>query len=164
MRDMPRIKSDQERGPIGAWMRRERTARDWSQKEMPERLATVGQRVDADYYRQLEAGKKPGPEVMDALQRLFGSEPQPLPEPVGDDMAALIAALREQTDANRQLSEAVRALAVAVGQSQQVTMAAADGMTTAVHVAIQSALDSVLSRLPVLPDTTLAQTPEAARP
>src|SRR4029079_16652097 len=65
--DMPRIKSDQERGPIGAWMRRERIARDWSQKEMPERLATVGQRVDADYYRQLEAGKRPGPEVMDAL-------------------------------------------------------------------------------------------------
>jgi transcriptional regulator with XRE-family HTH domain len=116
---MPRIKSDQERGYIGAWMRRERIARDWSQKEMPDRMETVGVPVDADYYRQLEAGKKPGPEVMDGLRRLFGSEPEPLPEPQGQDsLADLAAAIREQTEVNRQVVTAVGQLALVMHQGR----------------------------------------------
>lgn len=116
---MPRIKSDQERGYIGAWMRRERMSREWSQKEMPGRLGTVGFDVEYDYYRQIEAGPKhPGPDFLDALERLFNSKPEPLPEPAGSDLAELAAAIREQTEVNRQLVTAVGQLALVMHQGR----------------------------------------------
>lgn len=166
---VPRVKSDEQRGYVAAWMRREREARGWSQKEMADRLATVGYAVDPVYYRQIEAGpRKPGPDFLHALERLYGSSPEPLPEPVTEQtsMSALIVRLDRQAAAIESLSESVTLLAAAVGQQQQVTMAAADGMTSSVHVAIQSALDTLLSRLSVLPDTQESprQTPVAARP
>jgi transcriptional regulator with XRE-family HTH domain len=117
---MPRIKTDQERGYVAAWMRRERSARGWSQKDMPSRLATVGFPVEADYYRQIEAGPKmPGPDFLGALKRLYGSEPEPLPAPQSTDgLAELAAAIREQTDVNRQLVTAVGQLALVMHQDR----------------------------------------------
>lgn len=42
---------------------------------MSAHLATVGYGVRSDYYRQVEAGKKPGPDFIAALERLFGPMP-----------------------------------------------------------------------------------------
>jgi transcriptional regulator with XRE-family HTH domain len=117
---MPRIKTDQERGYVAAWMRRERSARGWSQKDMPSRLATVGFPVEADYYRQIEAGPKmPGPDFLGALKRLYGSEPEPLPAPQSSDgLAELAAAIREQNEVSRQMAMAVADLALALHRTR----------------------------------------------
>lgn len=153
---MPRIKSDQERGYIAAWMRRERIARGWSQKEMPSRLATVGFDVEYDYYRQIEAGPKhPGPDFLDALRRLFGSEPEPFPEPTTPvaDLAALVARLDRQAGVIDRLAASVAQLAVAVGASHGLTHAAADGMTGLVLEAIHDVRSILLEHEPAPADT-----------
>lgn len=121
MRPVPRRKSDEERGYIAAWMLHEREARGWQQKDMADKLATVGYSVDPVYYRQIEAGpRKPGPDFLEALRRLYGSEPEPLPEPVTEQasMAALIARLDRQAEAIDRLTEAV--VLVAQGQGALV--------------------------------------------
>lgn len=154
---MPRIKSDQERGYIAAWMRRERIARGWSQKDMPDRLSTVGYPIKDDYYRQVEAGKKPGPDLLDALQRIFGSEPEPPAQQEAAtpsvDMAALVAELRAQAAATRQLAAAVAQLAESVGHSHGLSHAAADGMTSTVLSAIENVRGILLERVPAPADT-----------
>lgn len=75
---MPYVKPDSERGPIGAWLRHSREAKNWSVGEVVQRLAEDhGQSIREDYYRQLEAGpnRVPSPPLMLALTELFGSEP-----------------------------------------------------------------------------------------
>jgi transcriptional regulator with XRE-family HTH domain len=96
---MPRVKPDSERGYVGAWMRRERLARGWSETQVVEALAV---KIRPDYYRQIEAGsggKQPGPELLLALMDLFGSAPTPFPEAPADprtaDFASLVAAQTE---------------------------------------------------------------------
>jgi transcriptional regulator with XRE-family HTH domain len=92
---MPRVKPDSERGYVGAWMRRERLARGWSETQVVEALPV---KIRPDYYRQVEAGsggKRPGPELLLALMELFGSRPEPFaqeeaPAPTAD-FAALVA-------------------------------------------------------------------------
>lgn len=111
---MPRTKSDEERGYIAAWMRRERTRLGWSPEQVVEALADDGTRIRADYYRQLEAGtggKRPGPELLIALVKLFRSEPEPFPEPpapeLDSDLAALIASNERLAAATAAFTEAV---------------------------------------------------------
>lgn len=103
----------------------------------------------------------------EAIESVLGPLGDDRPEVAApSDMAALLVRLDHQAAAIEALSESVARLAAAVaGQTRSVSEAAADGMTTSVHVAIQSALDSVLSRLPVPPDTqeTQPRTPEAAQ-
>lgn len=104
---MARVKSDQERGPIGTWMKRERLSRDWSPERVVDALRDVtGTVVRVDYYRQLEArtaGRVPGPELLEDLATLFGSRPTPLPEPepeapdLSADTLALVAAIDRLT-------------------------------------------------------------------
>jgi hypothetical protein len=69
------MKSDAERGPVGAWLRRERMGRKWSVDRVVQELTDGGYPVSAVYYRQVEAGRKAGPALVSAAVRLFGSEP-----------------------------------------------------------------------------------------
>jgi hypothetical protein len=99
-RRMPRVKPDSERGYVGAWMRRERLARGWKPEHVLSELAGRGMPLsDVAYYRQLEAGKRPGPELLAALEALYGTSPTPFPETPEDphtaDFASLAAAQTE---------------------------------------------------------------------
>lgn len=161
---MPRLKTDEERGYIGAWMRRERESRNWTQDEMPQRLAPLGYSVRADYYRQVEAGKKPGPDFLATLVRLFGSEPQPFPAKSeaptsSSDIGALVAAIREQNEINRALVAAVSALVAQTARPDvpapewflREGQAMTDGVQAGVaeiRADIESALAAVVSLLP----------------
>lgn len=109
IRAMPRMKSDAQRGYVGAWMRRERLDREWTAERAVEALRDMtGTVVRVDYYRQLEAGtgnRVPGPELMGDLVRLYGSRPQPLPEPepeapaLSPDTLAIVAAIDRLAEA-----------------------------------------------------------------
>lgn len=133
---MPRVKSDQERGYIGAWMRRERLRpdRDWSPETVVEMLASRGQRIREDYYRQLESGaggKRPGPELMVALVDLFGSEPQAPHEQAGsggDDprIAGLLAIVERQQQSIDALTQAVTQLVARLDGAALVVPPSAD--------------------------------------
>ncbi len=131
---MPRVKSDSQRGLTGAWLRRERTSREWSFADVVAKLADLGVRVREDYYRGLEAGpRKPGPELMLALQRLYGSvAPAAVePEPKGDSAAALIAALERHTQVMAEMVVEMRAdREAAKGWAEAQAVALADIAST----------------------------------
>lgn len=127
---VPKRLTDEQRGPLAAWIVRQREARGWKSEEMPGRLADVGYGVRADYYRQVEAGKKPGPDFLASLERLFGAEyvePRPdaedRPAPASDlsalasvverqqsQIADLIGVVTQQQSQIAELLEAVRLL------------------------------------------------------
>ncbi len=104
---MARIKSDAERGSIGTWLKRERVARGWTPERVVEALRDdTGTVIRVDDYRQIEArtaGKVPGPDLLRDLQRLYGSEPTPLPEPeppaaaLSPDTVAIVCAIDRLT-------------------------------------------------------------------
>lgn len=106
---MARIKTDQERGYIGVWLKGERIAQKWSPEQVVAALRDdTGTVIRVDYYRQLEArtaGKVPGPDLLEDFQRLYGSKPTPLPEPepVAPDLSAeaqaIVAAIDRLTAA-----------------------------------------------------------------
>jgi len=129
---MPRTKSDAQRGPVGAWLRRERMSRGsaWTPEFVVEALRDrTGTAIRVDYYRQLEAGtagKVPGPDLLEDLVTLYGTRPTPLPEPepeapaLSPDTVAIVAAidrltaaLREQHDAGPAWAQAVVAAVLA---------------------------------------------------
>ena len=90
---MSRIKTDHERGYIGAWMRRERLAKPWRAEDLIAHLRDdMGIEVKLGSIRVWEAGPEnnhPGPVVMTALVRLYGSEPVELePEELPRDAVA----------------------------------------------------------------------------
>lgn len=78
-------KSDAERGPVGAWMRRERVAQGWTVADVCLELAEIGETVTPATLRQYEAGpREPGTVLSAALVRLYGSEPEQLPQERSD--------------------------------------------------------------------------------
>lgn len=106
-------KTDRDRGPIGAWMRRERKARGWKDVDVARELAQRGVPLQPASYRGYEAGpQRPSPEVIRALSAVFGSAaPEPdteieATEPV--QLSGLIKALEAQTAAMRDLVEVMR--------------------------------------------------------
>lgn len=154
---MPRIKSDEERGHVSAWMRRQRTQRDWSPERVVDELARRGHRIRVDYYRGLEAGRRPGPELLEAFEYLYGPLPEPQKTPaLGASAIAVDAAIRAQTEAiilqtevlrevltilraGRNVGlEALATLAAAEGQADETmaTRAAAPGPPAAAHAGV----------------------------
>jgi transcriptional regulator with XRE-family HTH domain len=97
---MPRLKSAAERGYIGVWMREERVKRGWSPEQVVDALSALEHPIRVDYYRGLEAGRRPGPELLQALTKLYGTEPiEPAPEPTGTtEFGAVLKSLELQTD------------------------------------------------------------------
>lgn len=92
-------KTDEQRGPVAAWARRERLARGWTQKQVADKLG-----IGEVSYRGNEAGRVSKP-VQEALEAIYGTKaPDPYtPSATPGDMAALIAALSEQTMAINRL-------------------------------------------------------------
>jgi hypothetical protein len=114
--DVPKRLTDEQRGPLATWIVRQREARGWKQDSMASRLAEKGYRVRDDYYRQVESGKKPGPDFMAALESLFETgyvapvEPEPVaPSSTAPEMFDLLAAMAQQTTVVTALIEELRA-------------------------------------------------------
>jgi hypothetical protein len=90
------VKSDEQRGAFGAWLRRERTARF---ENVPKAVAALkreaGYGIAPSVWAELESGsRRPSDEQRERLTGYFGSEPATLVG--GGD--ALVAAIRELTD------------------------------------------------------------------
>jgi transcriptional regulator with XRE-family HTH domain len=114
--DVPKRLTDEQRGPLATWIVRQREARGWKQDSMAGRLAEKGYRVRDDYYRQVESGKKPGPDFLAALEALFETgyvapvEPEPEPQPhTAPEMFDLLAAMAQQTTVVTELVKELRA-------------------------------------------------------
>jgi transcriptional regulator with XRE-family HTH domain len=100
------VKSDAERGPFAAWLRRERIARSWKEAETRTRLeAAADPGVSFSSYRDLEAGnRKPTPAQRTAIESIFGKVPD---FTTAGDQSDLVAAVRENTEMLRQVLEAL---------------------------------------------------------
>lgn len=71
------VKTDEERGPIGAWARRARIAAGYTSAEAATRAANeAGFDLKLVYLRGIEAGtNRPGRELLHHLADLYGTEP-----------------------------------------------------------------------------------------
>lgn len=91
-----------------------------------------------DYYRAIESGaKRPGREVREALGQFFGSHP-PMTEEPGNDLGDLIGAMREQTQAIRELVSEIR------GRAATDPTAQADAMGEALARHLEPLLAALL--------------------
>ena len=124
--NIPRMKTAEERGALGAWLRGERTRRSWSTEEVSHQLAALGQPVSVSVIRKIEAGveRRPSLRVRAALARLFGSVP-PTEEgsvDLADALAHLADVQAQQTQVLTELVERVEALAdVQQGQTEALS-------------------------------------------
>lgn len=93
-------KSDADRGPVAAWMRRERLERGWTTHDVAERIG-----ITEPSYRGYEAGPRVSAPVRRALEKLYKkAAPSPQAQQPSD-IADLVVALREQTAAINALVE-----------------------------------------------------------
>jgi hypothetical protein len=118
-----RVKSADERGPIGAWAYEARVEHDLSVEQVIEALPT---RYHPATLRKVESGSaKPGRRMLRELALLYGSEPPGASaSPPPDDLAASIRELAEairqeraeRVEWERSVVEVVRELAQALSQ------------------------------------------------
>ncbi|TAL40870.1 MAG: hypothetical protein EPN91_12125 [Salinibacterium sp.] len=149
---MPRLKSDEQRGYIGAWMRRERKARHWTEYRAVEELAKRGVTMRPDYWRQLEArtaGRTPGPDLMEDLVGLFGTRPEPpvepevKEEPPGEIAAAIRELVAEVQQSRQEQRQSVAFLTDLLGLVARI----AGG-----EAALEQIADAVRARTPASPE------------
>jgi transcriptional regulator with XRE-family HTH domain len=103
-----RMKSDRDRGVIGAWARRQRLARNWTTADVVAALRKREVNILEATYRGIEAGPRPpSADVQNGLSAVFDS---PLPDVDTEieatepfQLSGLIAALAEQTAAINRL-------------------------------------------------------------
>ena len=119
--------------PMAAWIARERKRLDLKPADVAGRLRALGLEASEQTVRVWEsyANRRPSPENIDGLERIFGTR-SPEAEESAQDVAAVVAAIDRLTDAVR-----------AQGQQQM------DGMT-----ALAEVLGVVLARLGGLPERT----------
>jgi transcriptional regulator with XRE-family HTH domain len=100
------VKSDAERGPFAAWLRRERLARSWKEGETRTRLeAAADPGVSFSSYRDLEAGnRKPTSAQRQAIASIFGVIPD---FTASADQSDVAAAIRENTRMLERVLEAI---------------------------------------------------------
>jgi transcriptional regulator with XRE-family HTH domain len=117
------VKSDQERGRWGTWLRKRRLAAEKSPEEIREMLAARGYRVGESTYAEWESGyKRPGKDAIPNLIALWGEEPPLELEPAGGayDMPALFAKMDRQTDAIESVANALLELITRMDGAQSV--------------------------------------------
>jgi len=139
-------KSDEERGPVGAWF--VRAIGERSIEQVAKDMADRGHVHAPDYYRGIMSGsKKPGRALLAALVEYLGSAPEQVPS--GGDLAA---AIREQTEAlNRQAAaierqaEALAALATAIQEARAEQVGANEGLA-AVAGRVAQAVEALVGR------------------
>lgn len=92
-------KSDEDRGPVGAWF--VRAIGDRSIEQVATDMAERGHAHKPDYYRGIMSGaKKPGRALLAALEEYLGSSPDTPSQPA--DLASAIRELVEELRAARQ--------------------------------------------------------------
>lgn len=101
--------------PFSAWLTAERTRRGWKAPEVARRLRELGYQAEESTYRTWEAGRRPSPDTIAALERLFESAAPGENEPGGDAAglvramtAALVATTQAITDVRLELADARR--------------------------------------------------------
>ena len=112
-------------------MRRQRLQRGWKPERVVSELRDQGEPIREDYYRGLEAGRKPGPDVLTALEALFGPMPPEPPKPapsIGDQNAALLVALTEAVQAQ---TAAMREIVAELREAREATQGREEGMAAA---------------------------------
>jgi len=95
-------KTENERGPVAAWLRRERLARGWTTHDAVGELAKRSVHITEPSYRGYEAGPRVSVSVRNGMEAAFG-----VPAPATDTekeatepkLSDLIAALQAQTEA-----------------------------------------------------------------
>jgi hypothetical protein len=93
-----RVKSDDERGPFAAWLRRERVdVKKWKEADTKRRLEAAAEAgVSFSSYRDIEAGNRPPtPAQRRAIVKVFGEVPAFVAAPA--DQAAIVQAIDRQT-------------------------------------------------------------------
>lgn len=88
--------------PLSAWIVRERKRLGLKPPDLAERLTAAGLPVQVGTVRTWEAGRKPHPDNIEGLERIFGTRAPASAPPEGDTLAggaALIDALSDQTAA-----------------------------------------------------------------
>lgn len=105
------MKTDEQRGPFGAWLTRERHRAGF--KNVPSAVDALqrqaGYGIAVSVWAELESGsRRPNEEQRQRLTAFFGTTPEPAPSPSDGDIAALVSAIRAQADAINALAEAIR--------------------------------------------------------
>lgn len=100
------MKTDEERGPQGAWLVASRMSRKWTQKQARLAVAQAGHPIAASVYAEYESGTKPvSRRDLPALLAFWGMPDES--EPAG--LAAAISALVEELRAARQERQSTEA-------------------------------------------------------
>jgi len=110
-----RIKTDEERGPVGAWAYHARDDADLSDEQVVEALARKGHRVTSATIRGIEGGTKKGSrKLLRLMGEVYGSRPPGEPVVVNGagstDLAAVVAILERQVAAAERQAAALEAL------------------------------------------------------
>lgn len=102
-------KSDEDRGPVSLWARRERLARGWTTHDVVRELAKRGHPITEPSYRGYEAGPRVSAPVRQALEAVFGSKAPDTKKEAAEppQLDSLITALYEQTVAINRLVDAL---------------------------------------------------------
>lgn len=107
------MKTDEERGPFAAWLRREVRARKWKESEARTRFEAAAPGVSFSSYRDLEAGNRPPTkDQRRGIEAVLGRIPEFEPVPA-TDQASVVTAIAAQTEVLRQLVEETRLSRVA---------------------------------------------------
>lgn len=95
--------------PFAAWLVAQREAHGLKAEEVARRLRDQGFQAEDSTYRTWESssGRRPAPETVNALERMFGTVAPAEGGPATRDIAELVAAISRQADAISRLVEAV---------------------------------------------------------
>lgn len=136
------------KSPIKAWIVEQRKAHGWKSDELAQRLD-----VSESTVRGWEAasGGQPKAENIDALERVFGVTFSGRDEPPGDQ-AAIVAAVREQTEAIREQTAMIERNVASINRNanatEQLVIALAARLDQA-DVERQAGLDDLVAALAV---------------
>ena len=113
---MAAVKPDAARGEFGAWLRKQRTAR-FKTAAIASRFlqAEAGYGIAPSVWGELESGtRRPSADQRRVLLAYFGSQPEPLDDP-------LVRALREQTAVFRDLVDELRLMRAEQAATQEAS-------------------------------------------
>lgn len=103
---------------FGEWLKDQRERHGWKAEEVARRLREAGYQAETSSYRVWETGRRPRPETVRALERLFGSVAPSVAAPPATELSAVLASLKEQTDLLRHVWQSIDALTEAIRSSQ----------------------------------------------
>lgn len=131
-------KSDEDRGPVGAWF--VRAIGDRSIEDVAKDMADRGHKHNPDYYRAIMSGsKKPGRALLRALEDYFGSSPDSRSAP----QDALITVLERQNALMEAQAAAYYALALSIDNAARGVLERVAGFDEALTQLLELAGNTV---------------------